>query len=150
MPPALRMMPVICWPMRLSSTGCHGTSWKPMPLSIMAKRPLASWVEQHLGDCLREFGDNFSRRLWRNSHGEPVREIEPRKRLRDCGNAWELPHAPFAADCERLRPCKCRRHLADRSAGRPRGQRVKPGNTKIPNVDPSSQLGLHTLFKILN
>ena len=26
MPPASRMMPVICWPMRLSSTGCHGTS----------------------------------------------------------------------------------------------------------------------------
>src|SRR4051794_9747840 len=25
--------------------GCHGTSWKTMPSSIMAKRPLASWVE---------------------------------------------------------------------------------------------------------
>src|SRR5450631_430961 len=45
MPPASRTVPTICWPMRLSSTGCHGTSWKPMPSSIMAKRPLASWVE---------------------------------------------------------------------------------------------------------
>src|ERR1700724_2609351 len=45
MPPASRIVPEMCWPMRLSRTGCHGTSWKPMPSSIMAKRPLASWVE---------------------------------------------------------------------------------------------------------
>src|ERR1700733_10803815 len=31
MPPASRTVPVICWPMRLPRTGCHGTRWKLMP-----------------------------------------------------------------------------------------------------------------------
>src|ERR1700747_2682194 len=34
-------MPIINWPMRFSRMGCQGTSRKPNPSSIIAKRPLA-------------------------------------------------------------------------------------------------------------
>ena len=50
MPPSLRIRPEMCCPIRLSSTGCHGTRLNPSPpsplkLSIIANRPLDSWVE---------------------------------------------------------------------------------------------------------
>src|SRR3546814_2922187 len=39
MPPPSLATPAICWPSFFSRGGDQGTSWKPRPLSIIAKRP---------------------------------------------------------------------------------------------------------------
>ncbi len=39
MPPLFRATPAMCWPSLRSISRAQGTSWKPSPLSIMAKRP---------------------------------------------------------------------------------------------------------------
>lgn len=41
MPPTLRITPPMCWPIRLSKTGCHGTLLEADASSIMATQPLA-------------------------------------------------------------------------------------------------------------